>query len=81
MNVYQAYAATHQPVPFDEVQSFPVRYLGRSRQVGKQTQNLLTISQVSARKLTDDVGMRHHLSAVEGGGEPRLGLAKVMDPY
>jgi hypothetical protein len=75
-------AGTASPklAPFHQLQCFLVSSLQRVRKFCQVCENLATLSQISARKLTQDERMHQTHTVLEKFSEAGMTFAKVLDP-
>jgi hypothetical protein len=80
MNINETEARTGQAVPFDEREELVIVNRRNRGKLGEKGQNLLPVFQMTARKLSDNERMAHHVSVLEESRESRIPAVQMVHP-
>lgn len=81
MCIDESDAPTKKPCVIDEVEHFIIGGDGKHRQIAQEPQYGGPLLQMATGQLTNDKRMNCDIAHVEGRGQCRLMLAKMIDPH
>jgi hypothetical protein len=73
-------ASADEFAALDQTQDLSIGGAGRRWEIGQQIEDGAPIPEMATGKLTEHHGVDEHFTCLEGGGQPGISPAQVIDP-